>query len=118
MDKRAENLRRKIQKQVLDLISDRLEKGEMSKERARKIADMIIKKLPENISYEELLQVIPKLDDEFVELSDIVVPIMTEYERNLHKDLEERVLSLVRTGKIDLARKAAKKAIEIEKNLT
>ena len=116
-DEKAQQLRKKVQKDVLDLISKKLKSGKMSQDRAKRIADMVIKKLPEDISYEEIMKVIPKLDDEFIELSEIVVPIMVEYEKKLHKYLEARVLELVRKGKYKEARNAAKKAIEIEKNL-
>ncbi len=116
-DEKAIKLRKKIQEDVLALISSKLKSGEMSQDRARRIADMILKKLPEDISYEELMKVIPKLDDEFVELADIVVPIMAEYEKKIHKYLEQKVLALVKQGKLDEARRFAKKAVEIEKSL-
>ncbi|MBN1331536.1 hypothetical protein JW978_01460 [Candidatus Dojkabacteria bacterium] len=117
-DERAKQIREKFQNQVVGLITERLKAGEMSQDRSKKIAAMVLEKLPEEISYQELMQVIPKLDDEFVELAAVVVPIMTEYEKKLHATIEDKVLELVRARKFKEAMIAARKGIELEKQLT
>jgi len=114
----AKQLREKFQSQVVALITEKLKAGEMSQDRAQKIASMVLEKLPEGTNYEQLMKIIPKLDDEFLELVDVVVPIMTEYERKLHKVLEEKVLKLVREKKFKEAMVEARKSIEIEKGLS
>ena len=118
MDEQAKQLREKVQAQVVALITDRLKAGEMSQERSKQIATMVLEKIPETISYQELMQVIPKLDDEFGELAEVVVPIMTEYEKKLHSAIEERVLKLVRAQNFKQAMIEARKGIELEKKLT
>lgn len=115
---RAEVLREKIQAEVVALITERLKSGSMTKERSQKIAAMLLEKVPDGINYDELMRVVPKLDDEFQELADVVVPIMTEYERKIHKVLEERVLKLVRDKKFKEAMIEARKAIDMEKKLS
>jgi len=114
----AQKLREKVQSDVVALITERLKSGEMSQERSKKIATMVLEKLPENISYQELMQVIPKLDDEFLELAGVVVPIMSEYEKKLHAAIEGRVLELVRAKKFKEAMLEARRGIELEKGLT
>lgn len=111
-------LREKVQSDIVNLITQKIKSGEMSQDRAQQIAAMVLEKVPENISREELLKVIPKLDDEFIELADVVVPIMTEYEKTIHKTIEEKVLKLVREKKFKEAMIEARRGIEIEKGLT
>lgn len=114
----AGGLREKIQSDIVALITAKLKAGEMSQDRAQKIAAVVLEKMPENITHEELMKVVPRLDDEFVELAEIVMPIMTEYEKKLHKTIEERVLKLVREKKFKEAMIEARKGIEMEKHLS
>ncbi len=117
-DAKAIKLREKVQSEIVALITEKLKSGEMNQDRAKEIAKLVLEKLPENISYQELIKIIPKLDDEFHELSDVVVPIMTDYEKKLKVVLEEKVLKLVRDKKFKEAIIEARKAIEIEKQLS
>lgn len=114
----AKELREKIQADVVSLITDRLKSGAMSQDRAKQIAAVVLEKIPEGVSYDELMQIVPKLDDEFAELVEVVIPIVIEYEKKIHAILEERVLKLVRDKKFTEAMVEAKKSIEIEKRLT
>ncbi len=111
-------LRERIQKDIVALITDKLRSGEMSQERAQKIAATVLEKIPENISYEELYRILPKLDDDFRELADVVVPMMVEYEKKVRKTIEDRVLKLVRDKKFKEAMIEARKGIELEKRLS
>lgn len=111
-------LREKIQKDIVALITEKLKSGEMTQERAQKIAAAVLEQIPEDISYEELYRILPKLDDDFRELADIVVPVMIEYEQKLHKTIEDRVLKLVREQKFKEAMIEARKGIELEKQLS
>lgn len=115
---RAKELRDKLQSDVVALITEKLQAGEMTQERSKKIAQMVLEKLPEGINYDELMQIVPKLDDEFAELADVVVPIMVEYEKKIHQILENRVMRLVKEQKFKEAILEARKAMEIEKKLS
>ncbi len=117
-DEKAQKLREKIQTDVVSLITQKLKEGQMTQERAQRIAAMVLERMPEDITYQELLKIIPKLDDEFTELADVVVPVMVEYEKKLHSLLEERVLKLVRAKKFKEAVEEARKGMEIERRLS
>lgn len=110
--------REKIQADIVSLITQKLQSGEMTQERAQKIAAVVLEKLPEDITIEELYKVLPKLDDDFRELADVVVPVMIEYEKKIHSILETRVLKLVRAKKFKEAMIEARRGIEIEKKLS
>lgn len=117
-DNNPQAFREKIQADIVALITTKLQSGEMSQERAQKIAAVVLEKLPEDITKDDLYRVLPKLDDEFKELAEIVMPIMIEYEKKIHTILETRVLKLVRAKKFKEAMIEARKGIEIEKRLS
>jgi hypothetical protein len=111
------DLRDQIQSEVVKLITKGLEDGSMSEDRARSIAKLILEKLPEDLKGEELLKVLPQLDDEFGELAEIVLPVLVEYEERIRVTVEAKVLDLVRQKKFTEAMEAAKKGIEYSQQL-
>ncbi len=111
------SLRDEVQEKTVALVTKGLEEGEMSEERARAIAQMILEKIPEGISDKELMNVLPKLDDEFKELADVVMPIITEYELKVRKAVEQKVLKLVRQKKFKQALKLTRQGIEYTSKL-
>ncbi len=120
MDNNTDNksvLRERVQKQVVELITSGLEAGTLSEDRARGIAKMILETLPENLNDQDLMFLIPKLDDEFRELSDVVLPIILEYELKLRQAVEQKVLELLRARKFKEATEAAQKGIELSRLL-
>jgi hypothetical protein len=106
-----------VQSQVVELITDGLEEGTIPEDRARNIAQMVLEKLPEGISDKELMQVLPTLDDEFRELSDVVLPIVLDYEKKITSVIEDKVLNLVRAKKFKDALQLARKGIEYTRRL-
>jgi hypothetical protein len=118
MDQKAEELRQKVQEQIVSLITKKLEAGEINEARAKEIAALVLEKLPSDISYDKLMQVLPKLDDHFLELSNVVVPIMIEYEQKVRKAVDEKITALIKSGQLDQALNIAKKALDFEKNLS
>lgn len=118
MADKADELRKQVQEQIVKIITAKLEEGEITQERAQQIAQMVLQQLPEGISYQRLIEVIPTLDDHFHELREAVVPIMLEYEQKLKGEVNQRLQKLLEAGKFDEAAKMAEKAIEYEKKLT
>ncbi len=118
MDQQAEDLRKKVQEQIVSLISKKLESGEINEARAKEIAALVLEKLPADISYDQLMQILPKLDDHFLELSNVVVPIMVEYEQKVRKAVNDKITALIKSGQLDQALNIAKKALDFEKTLS
>ena len=118
MAEKAKELRERVQTKIVEVITRKLEAGEMTEERAKQIASMVLEKLPEDASYNELMKIIPKLDDHFHELTQAVVPIMTEYERKMKAIIDKKITELMNKGQFDQALDVAKKAIEFEKELS
>lgn len=112
------SMREKVQKAIVDIISICLEDGTITEEKASEMAQFVLDKLPDNISYQEFIQVLPKLDDEYPEFSKVIVPIMEQVEVK-HKAVKDGQISeLLKTGEIDKALNLTNQAIEEEKNLS
>jgi hypothetical protein len=84
-----------IEREVAKLLLDKLKNGEMTIERATQIARFVLKTLPKNLSEEKLSEVVPKLDDEFIELSGVVYKYMLTYEEEYKPLVLEEVNDLV-----------------------
>lgn len=111
-------MREKVQSEVVRIITRGLEAGTINEDRARSIAKLILEKLPEDIKLQELMEVIPQLDDEFTELSDVVVPIMTEYEEKVRTVVTDKVMRLIQARKFQIALKVTREALEYSKKLS
>lgn len=111
-------LRERVQAQVVELITQGLEEGTISEDRARNIARLVLERLPEGVSNEELMQILPKLDDDFAELTEVVLPIVSEYEEKLRQAVESKVLDLVRARKFKEALDLTRQGIDMSRNLS
>ncbi len=93
-----EEKRKNIERDILRMIKEKLEKGEMNAERASKIAQLVLKTLHPGISLEDIYRTVPTLDDQFSELSTAVLPVLQEYEEKVEKIVTERVEALIKQG--------------------
>ncbi len=112
------SLRKNVMDQIVNLIKFKVSHDEMTDQRAKDIADYVLEKMPSNISYEHLMTTLPKLDDQFQELADVVMPIMTEYEKRVKEEVEKLINRLIADGRLDDARKVIQTTIDFEKGLS
>lgn len=99
----AEEYRKKIEKDILEIIVKKLESGEMDAERAKAIAKMVLDKLHPPLTLEQIYKIAPTLDDHFIELAGAVVPVIREHDDKVRKIVAEHAEKLLRSGKIDEA---------------
>lgn len=107
-----------IQSQIVELITAKLESGQMTPERAKEIAQMILDKLSGELSFDDLVKVVPKLDDQFEELGAVIVPVMVDYEKRMREEINEKIDSHLQQKNFDEVLKIARQAIELESQLT
>lgn len=116
----TEEKRKTIERDILNIIKEKLQTGEMDAERASKIAQLVLKTLHPGISLEEIYRVVPTLDDQFSELTAIVLPILQEYEEKVEKTVREKVESLIKQGHFteasNLVQKLTQKDISLSDN--
>jgi hypothetical protein len=111
-------IKRIIQEKIVELITQKLSSGEMTQERAKEIAGMILEKMPDNISYDDLISILPKLDDHFDELAQIIVPVMLDYEKRMREEINTKIDEHLNMKNFDEVLKLAREAIEKEKQLS
>lgn len=84
-----------LEKEIAKLLLTKLEHFEISFERASQIAKFILAHLPDNLTDEQVVRIIPSLDDEFTELAGIVHKHMLDYEEkykeNVLKDVRDMI---------------------------
>ena len=111
-------MREQVQKAVVEVITKGLQDGTVTEERAKNIAKMILEKLPEGITYQEFITILPKLDDDYQEISPVIIPVMEQYEAKMRETNDLKITELIKDGKIDEALNLTNQAIEKERDLS
>lgn len=102
------NLLFKLEQDIAKLLLDKLEHFEISLERASQIAKFILAHLPENLTDEQVMQILPSLDDEFIELAGVVHKDLLEYEEKYKDEATKAISELIMHKHFDEANKLAK----------
>lgn len=108
----SEEYRKKIELDILRIIEEKLQKGQMDADRAKAIARMVLDKLHPPLSLEYIYQIVPTLDDHFSELTDAVLPVIKDHDEELKNLIANHAEKLIKQGKIDEATKVLKQATE------
>lgn len=61
-----------LEKDIASLLLDKLEKDQITLERAAQISKYVLQALPDNITDEEIYHILPYLDDHFIELAAVI----------------------------------------------
>lgn len=80
----ATTLRQKLESMIVRELDKKLKSGEITGDRAKEIAKIVLETVPENVAEEELVRIIAALDDKASELAGVVYQILSE------KDEQER----------------------------
>ena len=105
----ADELREDIELQIVELLKQKLEDGEITEERSAQISGRVLTILVPGMSYEELYKAVPTLDDSMPELAPIVLPFVREYEDNVTGQGLASVRNLIKQGQYDAAARMGKK---------
>ncbi len=107
-----DEIRERIEAQVVDVIKQKVENEEMTEERAQQLAQRVLELLKPGMSLEELYKVLPKLDDNFSEVSPIIVPYLRDYEQGVTKKAAVQVRDLIVSGHYKEAQDLANRVIK------
>lgn len=107
-----DEIREKIEAQIVDLIKAKVEAEEMSEEHAQLLAQSILDKLKPGMSLEELYRALPHLDDGFTEISHIIIPYLRDYEQGVTQKAAKDIEILIREGKYKDAQTLADRVIK------
>lgn len=85
----AVTLQQKLESLIVEKLQEKLKTGVITGDRAKEIAKIVLKMVPEDIAEEELVKIIPQLDDKISELAGVVYEILSdrdEQEKNRKLD--------------------------------
>ena len=114
----ADELREEIELQIVELLKEKLEAGEITEERAAQISNQALTILVPGMTFDELYKAVPTLDDRRTELAPIVLPFVRDYEKNVTGQALESVRELIKQGQYDAAAKLGKKVASTDVELT
>lgn len=106
-----DDLRQDVELKVVELIKQKLADGAMTEERSQAIAQHVLDTIKPGMDFHELYQAIFKLDDQFPELSPIVLPIIRDYDKHVMQKIRNTVSTFIKQGKYQEAEDLAKRAI-------
>jgi len=92
-----------VEQEIANLLLDRLEAQQISPEHASQIAKLVVKAIPHKITDQQMLEIIPKLDDEFTELASVVYKHLKDYEQEHQKQVVGQVEELLKNQNFDQA---------------
>lgn len=105
-----EEYRKKIERDILEIMEEKLRNGEMDAERAKAIAKMVLEKLHPPLTLEQIYIVVPTLDDHFTELTKAVLPIIQDHDDQVKDIISKHAEKLITSGKVEEAYKILKQA--------
>lgn len=107
-----DEIRERIEADIVDLIKQKVEAEEMTEDRAQQLAQIVLEKLKPGMSLEELYRALPHLDDQFTEISHILVPYLRDYEDGVAKPAIAQVSNLIKSGRYKEAQELADRVIK------
>lgn len=103
-----EEYRQKIERDILDIIEQKLMNSQMDADRAADIAKMVLEKLHPPLTLEQIYAIVPTLDDHFAELTAAVLPVIKEHDDKVRVIVAKHAEDLIKSGKLDEALKVLK----------
>jgi phosphate uptake regulator len=77
-DQNAVTLRQKLESMIVQELQEKLKAGKITGDRAKEIAKIVLEVVPEDIAKEDLVNLIPQLDNNISELAGVVYKILSE----------------------------------------
>ena len=96
MSDQTSSLLFQVEQEIAKLLLVKLEKFDITFERASQIAKFILSHLPENLTDEQVMKIIPSLDDQFFELSELVHKHMLGYEEKYKEDTIKNMQDMIK----------------------
>lgn len=92
-----------VEQEIANLLIDKLEDQEITPEHASQIAKIVVSSIPTQMTDQQMMDVIPTLDDKFTELASIVYKHLKDYEEKFKPQVEATVNELVKQGEFQKA---------------
>lgn len=111
----AEEYRKKLELDILKIIEEKLTCGEMEPERAQAIARMVLQKLHPPLTLKQIYQIAPTLDDQFMELTQAVLPVLKDAREEVEKIVAAHAAKLIQSGRFNQASSVMQQSMGFKK---
>lgn len=88
-------LREKLEAMIVTAIQKELQNNEITGDRAKEIAGIILDMVPEDISHEQLMEIIPQIDDKVGELAEVVHEILLEQDERMKANVLPKLRDMI-----------------------
>lgn len=109
-----EEYRKKLERDILGIIEEKLKNGQMDANRAKGIARLVLDKLHPPLTLEQIYEIAPTLDDHFIELATAILPITQDHDEKIRSIVTQHAQKLIKLGRINEASQLLKQAIQKE----
>ncbi len=99
----SEAYRKKIEKDILFVIKEKLLSLQMKAPKARSIARYILETLKPHMTREEIFQVAQNFDEHFQELAPIEKEVRIEHEEQIKSKISTKLAELIKEKRVDEA---------------
>lgn len=89
------HLREKLEAMIVTTIQNDLQRKEITGDRAKEIAKIILDMVPEDITHEQLMEVIPQIDDKVSELAGVVHEILLEHDDKMKASVLPKLREMI-----------------------
>jgi hypothetical protein len=108
----AEEKRKQLEKDILSLIAQKLQNGQIDLNRAQMIARMLLDKLHPPLTLEQIYAIAPTLDDHFAEISAAILPIINEHNEKIKNIVVDKAEQMIKSGNLEQADKVLREALQ------
>lgn len=113
----ADEYRKDIERKILEIIELRLKSGEMTADRAKKIAQYVLQLFHPPLTLDEIYIKVQNFDAQFPELIPARLNLVRDYDQKIKLLVERQAHKLMQENRLDEADSLLKKAINGELRL-
>lgn len=107
-----EEYRKKIERDILSIIEEKLKNGQIDASRAKIIARAVLDKLHPPLTLDQIYGNVSILDNNFKELASALLPVIREHDGQVKKIIALHAEKLIKEGNFDKAERVLKEAIK------
>jgi hypothetical protein len=105
---------KQIELEILKIIEDQLNSGQMDASHAQEIAQYVLQNLPENMTLNQIYKLVPKLSEQFSELNNATAPVIKEYEEKAKNIALPQIREMLQQGNFTAATQIVKQTLNRE----
>ena|SRR5579884_2046998 len=100
----SEEYRKNIERDILKIIESRLASGKMDTQKAKEIAQFLLRSFKPPLTFDQIYKAVQNFDDHFPELAPAVNKVVNAYDDEVKRIVHHHAGNLIKQGRIPQAR--------------